>query len=110
MSVTLDVSRVSSWLNEDAPCTESEVHWWWRCAGGVRGVWRRYRARCVLWDIVREIGAYSAVKWELGGGPNCEDAGGGTGHVCAGTHVKHPLHVRDAGGIPVGDVLVDPYL
>ena len=83
---------------------------WWRCAGGVRGVWRRYRARCVLWDIVREIGAYSAVKWELGGGPNCEDAAGGTGHVCAGTHVKHPLHVRDAGGIPVGDVLVDPYL
>eukprot|EP00964_Phaeocystis_antarctica_P099930 scaffold65681_cov57-Phaeocystis_antarctica.AAC.1 len=61
MSVTLEVSKLSGWLNADAYCRESN--------GG---------------HTVR---------------------GEGAGQL--GAHLEHVAHVRDAGGIPVGNVRIE---
>ena len=84
MVVTLEVSKLSGWLNADAYCRESNGgHTMWEevqstgrpeVAGdrGARGVQERARL---------QIGS------------------GARGGVRGGAHGEHPVHVRDAGGV-----------
>ena len=79
MFVTLEVSKLSGWLNADAPCRESKGR------HTVRGDVRPGRA---------------------GGSrrPRCTQRAGETrlqmgGRARGGAHVEHLLHVRDAGGV-----------
>ena len=46
MSVTLDVSKLSGWLNPPAPCRITRRHvegWQGRLLGACEGAWRRWR-------------------------------------------------------------------
>ena len=78
--VTLDVSRLSGWLNADAPC-------------GIG-------AGCVV--IVGQEGS------GVGRGET-KSVRGGPGGVWGtpGAHPKHLVHVRDAGGFPARDVRIE---
>eukprot|EP00964_Phaeocystis_antarctica_P144020 scaffold109703_cov52-Phaeocystis_antarctica.AAC.2 len=83
MFVTLEVSKLSGWLNADADCRESKA------GHTVRGARvrdsRRGRRR-----------------------PAC--SGGSTadwGQNRRGAHLEHLPHVRDAGGVPVGYICVE---
>ena len=79
MSVTLDVSKLSGWLNADARCrVEREI------IGG--GATCGQAGKRVEWD-----GCWRKRQ----GGPNC----GGSGQGTRGAHVKHVLHVCDAGRV-----------
>ena len=78
MSVTLEVSKLSGWLNADASCRESKGGHTvrgvvWRKAAGDRGA-RRVQGRARLQIRGRERG---------------------------GAHVEHGVHVFDVGGVPV---------
>ena len=85
MSVTLDVSKLSAWLNADAPCAESkgghamreEVYG----PGGMRALW--------VWQRRK--------RHARGRGPTqgCTVPG-----LC-GAHGEHAGHGRDAGGVEV---------
>ena len=77
MDVTLEVSKVSGWLNADAPCRESQ--------GG-------HTVRGEVWPGRRERGGRPRCTQRVGEGSTA-DWGQGTGHV------KHAEHVRDAGGV-----------
>eukprot|EP00964_Phaeocystis_antarctica_P018533 scaffold10238_cov45-Phaeocystis_antarctica.AAC.3 len=87
MYVTPEVSKLSGWLNADAPCRESkgghtvrcEVRAWRRETEGDRG------ARSVQGRARLRIG----------------------GRARRGAHVEHVVHVRDAGGVPVGNVRIE---
>jgi len=76
MSVTLDMSKLSGWLNADAYCRVERESRKRAATGGPgrRRAWARRR---------RKQGA--------GRGPKC----GGRG--THGAHLKHVVHVRDAG-------------
>ena len=78
MSVTLDVSKVSGWLNDDALC---------------RVETRAYDAR----GEVRRAGVWG------GGGAQAAFRGKArlkaVGQGTRGAHLEHALHVRDAGGV-----------
>ena len=78
MSVTLEVSKLSSWLNADAYCGESK--------GGhtERGELRGGRARQMA---------------ENGGGVQWRTRLQIEGRARGGAHVEHLAHVRDAGGV-----------
>ena len=86
MSVTLEVSKLSGWLNADAFCRESkggnvvqgEVY---GSAGG--------RRRATTLRRRRKVAACR-------GGTDRRLGVGGTG----GAHVEHELHVCDTGGDP----------
>ena len=80
MSVTLDVSKLSGWLNDDAPCRESK--------GGSAVRIEVYR----LWEAggAGDGGARSVQERGL----NCSG-----GRVRGGAHMEHQAHVRDAGGV-----------
>eukprot|EP00964_Phaeocystis_antarctica_P132152 scaffold96187_cov56-Phaeocystis_antarctica.AAC.4 len=79
MSVTLEVSKLSDWLNGDANCRESkgghmvrdDVRPGRREAAGDRG------ARSVQWRARLQIG----------------------GRARGGAHEEHVVHVRDVGGV-----------
>eukprot|EP00964_Phaeocystis_antarctica_P109099 scaffold73594_cov55-Phaeocystis_antarctica.AAC.2 len=79
MPVTLEVSKLSGWLNADAPCRESK--------GGhaVRGGLRAGRR-----EAAGDRGARS-----VQGRARLQIGGRGRG----GAHVEHEAHVRDAGGV-----------
>eukprot|EP00964_Phaeocystis_antarctica_P061667 scaffold36871_cov49-Phaeocystis_antarctica.AAC.2 len=87
MSVTLDVSKLSGWLNADAACRverrAARMRCGKRCGPGGVG-WRRR-------------------NWHAQGGPDSR-LGGGQGTRRA--HVEHLLHVRDLGCVPIGNVRV----
>ena len=86
MVVTLDVSKLSAWLNAVALC----------------GVERR---ACGRRDGRREgvVGGGGA-SGMYGEGPT--QGCGRPGHA-RGAHVEHVVHVSDAGGIPVGDLRIE---
>eukprot|EP00964_Phaeocystis_antarctica_P125259 scaffold88885_cov49-Phaeocystis_antarctica.AAC.1 len=86
MFVTLEVSKLSGWLNDDANCRverraydAGEVH-----LGGGRA-----------WGSSGASGAQA--------GPDYK----GWGQSARGAHPKHLVHVRDAGGNPAGNVRVE---
>ena len=80
MIVTLDVSRLSGWLNADAYCrVEREASEVGRQAG------RKMGGR----------GIAAAAQAARRGGPNC----GGCCQGTRGAHLKHVLHGCDAGGV-----------
>eukprot|EP00964_Phaeocystis_antarctica_P026935 scaffold15160_cov57-Phaeocystis_antarctica.AAC.2 len=87
MSVTLEVSKLSGWLNTAAFCRESngghavrgEVRAWRREAAGDGG------ASSVQWRARLQIGDRAR----------------------GGAHIEHAVHGRDAGGVPVGYVRVE---
>eukprot|EP00964_Phaeocystis_antarctica_P031198 scaffold17666_cov66-Phaeocystis_antarctica.AAC.3 len=90
MFVTLDVSKLSGWLNADAHCRGSKgghtvrgkVRAGRREAAGDRGTSSvQGRARLQIGDRAR-----------------------------GGAHVEHVGHVRDAGRVPVGYVRVEGFL
>ena len=87
MLVTLEVSKLSGWLNADADCRGSK--------GGhtVRGEVRAGRR-----DVAGDRGARSVQARA-----RLQTRGSARG----GAHVEHETHGRDAGGIPVGDVRVE---
>eukprot|EP00964_Phaeocystis_antarctica_P060962 scaffold36380_cov50-Phaeocystis_antarctica.AAC.2 len=79
MSVTLEVSTLSGWLNADASCRESkEGH----------TVWREVRA--------------SRRRPACSGGSTADSL-----QNRRGAHPEHIAHACDAGGIPAGDVRVE---
>eukprot|EP00964_Phaeocystis_antarctica_P045222 scaffold26021_cov41-Phaeocystis_antarctica.AAC.1 len=80
MSVTLEVSKLSGWLNADARCRESK--------GGhtMRGE--------VLWPGGGSQRA-TAVHAACGRGLDCSFGSRARG----GAHVEHGVHARDAGGV-----------
>ena len=81
MSVTLEVSKLSGWLNADAYCRESKGGHTVR--DGVRAGWR---------EVEGDRGARSAqgrARLQIGG------------RARGGAHLEHGVHSRDAGGIPV---------
>eukprot|EP00964_Phaeocystis_antarctica_P040479 scaffold23131_cov61-Phaeocystis_antarctica.AAC.10 len=83
MFVTLDVLRLSVWLNADAYCRVKRNE----------GMQRKQRAG----QRARGRGALAAARkvlLELG---------------TRGAHGKHPAHVCDAGSVPVCHVLVERY-
>ena len=87
MSVTLEVSKLSGWLNAEL-CRESkEGHM--RC--GVRYTGRGQQAVDDRGGTQR-AGEGRTVYW-----------GQGTGRSA---HLEHGVHGRDAGGIPAGNVRV----
>eukprot|EP00964_Phaeocystis_antarctica_P096640 scaffold62917_cov58-Phaeocystis_antarctica.AAC.4 len=80
MSVTLDVSKLSSWLNADASCQVER-----RAYDVGRGAGREARGRC-------GGGGASSVQAEpLTGGVGAQEIGE--------AHVKHALHGCDAGRV-----------
>ena len=87
MVLTLDVSRLSGWLNADACCRVEREAWEKGRHGG------------------REAGGRgaAAARAACRGGPTVEAAGRGT----RGAHVKHLLHGCDAGGVPARYVCVE---
>ena len=69
MAVTLEVSKLSGWLNADVPCRESKGGHTVRCGGG---------------GVAREAGARraTAVQAACGGGLDCRfGAGHGEEHT-----------------------------
>eukprot|EP00964_Phaeocystis_antarctica_P036931 scaffold21085_cov44-Phaeocystis_antarctica.AAC.1 len=86
MVVTLDVSKLSGWLNADAPCRDDR-----RAFDAGRGAGRE------------AIGCGKAAAQAARTGPT----------ECLGpwharrAHVEHPVHVRDAGCVPTGNVRVE---
>ena len=88
MSVTLEVLKLSSWLNADAPCRESkEGH---VVRGEVYGSGDRRR-----WTTVEHAACRGGRGCRLG-----HRAGGGA-------YGEHVAHVCDAGGIPAGNICVE---
>ena len=79
MAVTLEVSRLSSWLNADAPCRESK--------GGhtVRGEVRPGRQEAA--GDRGASGVQGRARVQIGS------------RARGGAHVEHVLHVSDAGGL-----------
>ena len=76
MFVTLDVSRLSGWLNTDAYCRESKGRHTvrvWRGAGREAGGGGQ---RAGVWDRL-QIGS----------------------RTLGGAHIEHAAHVPDAGGV-----------
>eukprot|EP00964_Phaeocystis_antarctica_P060146 scaffold35832_cov53-Phaeocystis_antarctica.AAC.6 len=80
MSVTLDVSKLSGWLNADAACRVTTRTATRGVGGGGAG------------------GGASSVQ----GGPN-----GHGGQDTRGAHIKHAAHVRDAGGVPARYIVIE---
>ena len=79
MFVTLDVSRLSGWLNADAPCRESkEGH-------AVRGE---------VYGSGGQLAADDRGACSVQGRARLQIEGGSRG----GAHVEHGEHVCDAGG------------
>eukprot|EP00964_Phaeocystis_antarctica_P090254 scaffold57707_cov44-Phaeocystis_antarctica.AAC.1 len=81
MLVTLDVSKLSGWLNADALCRVQREAYKERVGGA------------------RALGGGGASRgmtqlWRLLAGSNC----GGCWHGTRGAHSEHELHVCDAGG------------
>eukprot|EP00964_Phaeocystis_antarctica_P012644 scaffold6966_cov30-Phaeocystis_antarctica.AAC.1 len=90
MDLTLDVSKVTGWLNADAPCrVERRPCDAGRGAGGVK--------------CGRACGA-GAAQAVCRVGPS---EGWGQRKGERGAHPEHIAHVRDAGRVPAGDVLVE---
>ena len=83
MSVTLEVSKLSGWLNADAYC---------RVKG--RGRAMQGGERCEPGGG-RAWGVVAAHKRHACGWPDSMPGGQGT----RGAHVEHDAHVRDAGGV-----------
>ena len=86
IAVTLDVSKLSGWLNTDAPCRVErrayDVGRDTRQKGMVHATAQRKRAE----------GEIAAKYWA---------------QETRGAHQKHPAHGCDFGGIPIGDVRVE---
>eukprot|EP00964_Phaeocystis_antarctica_P156152 scaffold125705_cov51-Phaeocystis_antarctica.AAC.1 len=83
MFVTLDVSKLSGWLNADAPCRESQGGHTVRGKGagqqtGATASSVQGRARLQIGDKAR-----------------------------GGAHEEHLVHGRDTGGVPVGNVRIE---
>ena len=83
VSVTLEVSKLSSWLNANAPCRESNGGHTVRPEGA--GQQTEVTASSVQWRVYCRLGTEQT--WSA--------------------HPEHLTHVCDAGGIPVGNVRVD---
>ena len=84
MFVTLEVSKLSGWLNADAFCGVSRGGHA-RCGARVRASRRgRLRPACAV-----------EARLQIGG------------RARGGAHLEHLVHGRDAGGVPAGDVLVE---
>ena len=81
MFVMLEVSKLSGWLNDDAPCRESKGGHT-RC-GASRGP-----------ESGRGLQT-TAAQEACRGGLDCIFGG----KARAGAHVEHAGHVRDAGGV-----------
>eukprot|EP00964_Phaeocystis_antarctica_P032502 scaffold18408_cov61-Phaeocystis_antarctica.AAC.3 len=80
MVVTLEVSKLSGWLNAYAPCRESkEGH---AVRGEVYGSGGSRR-----WDDRGARGVQGGVRLQIGG------------RARGGAHVEHVAHVCDAGGV-----------
>eukprot|EP00964_Phaeocystis_antarctica_P128448 scaffold92250_cov61-Phaeocystis_antarctica.AAC.1 len=86
MSVTLEVSKLSGWLNADARCRDSN--------GGmrVRGAWSAGGRRRA-----------TAVQAAFRAGLDCR-LGAGHGR---GAHVEHVDHPDSSRGVPAGNVCVE---
>ena len=81
--VTLEVSKLSGWLNADAPCRVAR---------------RAYDAeRGADWEAGEAWAGGSARAACTARGPGCEGWGGLQG--MRGAHPEHVAHVRDAGGV-----------
>jgi len=115
MFVTLDVSRLSGWLNADAPCRESKegVRYGARytgqggsCGGRPWHTQRAERARLQIGGRARGCGPGRGIH--VGGQQAVDDRGARSvqgrarlqieGGSRGGAHVEHEAHVRDAGG------------
>jgi len=84
MSVTLEVSKLSGWLNADAYCrVEGRGR---AMRGGERGASREAGGPGVWWRHTKAM---------HGDGPTQGLGAKGT----RGAHVEHDAHVRDAGGV-----------
>ena len=79
MSVTLDVSRLSGWLNADANCRVTPRH-----VEGDKGGWE---ARDAWWRCGGARSVHGGTNWTLG-----------TARA-RGAHVKHVVHARDTGRV-----------
>ena len=85
MSVTLEVSKLSGWLNADAPCADSRTEGtrcWARFGpgGGRRKGWCKQRRWC-------KQRAGERARLQIGG------------RARGGAHAEHVFHVFDAGGV-----------
>eukprot|EP00964_Phaeocystis_antarctica_P127611 scaffold91274_cov63-Phaeocystis_antarctica.AAC.2 len=94
MSVTLDVSRLSGWLNALAYCR----------AGKEEGIGRRRAWRCGPRGGRAWGGSASSLLWRAR-----IKAGGHVQGTC-GAHVKHAVHGCDAGGVPARYVCIERVL
>eukprot|EP00964_Phaeocystis_antarctica_P027053 scaffold15231_cov60-Phaeocystis_antarctica.AAC.1 len=88
MAVTLEVSKLSGWLNADAPCRESKD------GQAVRGEVQSTGRREAL-DDRGASGVQGRAGLHIGG------------RARGGAHVEHPEHGCDAGGVPVGNVRIE---
>ena len=88
MSVTLEVSKVSGWLNADAHCRESK---------GGHTVWEEVQGtgRSEAAGDRGARGVQGRARLQIGS------------RARGGAHVKHGAHGCDAGGVPVGDIRVE---
>eukprot|EP00964_Phaeocystis_antarctica_P109346 scaffold73835_cov49-Phaeocystis_antarctica.AAC.2 len=79
MVVTLDVSKISGWLNADAPCRESK------------------RVHAIRGEVLAGGGGRGRVQVErfIGRGPTEGWGPQGT----RGAHQEHTVYGRDAGGV-----------
>ena len=113
MFQTRDVSQLSGpWLKANAPCqglVASRAHGavWalraWRGGGGPRGaLYEGLHAHGSMGRLPRVYGARLRCTHSVqGGGRATADMGvQSAGSIRRAAHVKHPAHVRDAGGVP----------
>ena len=87
--MTPEVSQLRGWLNSYAPCRNGRKHTVHTVRGGLRGprgVGGSGRARCVH---AQRACAEERARLQRSGGT-----------ARGAAHAKHPLHVRDAGGVP----------
>eukprot|EP00964_Phaeocystis_antarctica_P114351 scaffold78323_cov43-Phaeocystis_antarctica.AAC.4 len=89
MSVTLEVSKLSGWLNADAPCRESK---------------EGYMVRGEVYGSGGTAGGGRPRRTQRAGEGATADSGQGTR---GGAHPEHAVHGCDAGGVPVGYVRVE---
>ena len=110
MSVTLDVLKVSGWLNPYARC---RVERW---ASAVRGEVRDGSGRAyeqamqsagrLMGRLGADTGSLMQGRMVIVGGECSRRVRGGSRWRPA-AHIEHVAHVRDAGGIPVGYVRIE---
>ena len=110
MLVTRDVSKLSGWLNEYAPCRACRMEGL-NGAGGAYVAGRGKRGRAANTGRSGGGGGCGARRREARGGRSAVHTQRAQGEGARGgaAHVKHPGHVRDAGRVEV-QWLVEPLI